>query len=116
MSLLQGQKRSATSGGSKVVQWKSSTSSNIPSTTQTWKCTWPFRLEPKRWMKANCANVQRRLVQLRHPRSVGLQALRNDPQKMRSTMLSTGPSRFMKWHKRFGTNSTHWRTGRLENT
>jgi hypothetical protein len=28
------------------------TCSNTPSTTQTWKCTCSFRLEPNRWIKA----------------------------------------------------------------
>jgi hypothetical protein len=32
--------------------WPATTSSNTPSTAQTWKCTCSFRLEPKRWMKA----------------------------------------------------------------
>ena len=31
--------------------------------------------------EGDCANVQRRLVHLRRPRAVGLQALRNDPQE-----------------------------------
>ena len=32
--------------------------------------------------------------------------------KMRSTMLSTAPSRCMKYRNLLGTESTHWRTGR----
>ncbi len=35
---------------------------------------------------------------------------------MRSTILSTGPSRCMKYRNLLGTESTHWRTGRRGKT
>jgi hypothetical protein len=46
--------------------------------------------------KGDGADVQGRLVYLCRTGAVGLQGLRDDPQKMRSTMFSTGPSRCMK--------------------
>jgi hypothetical protein len=56
-----------------------------------------------RWLGL-CANVQSYLVRMRCAWAVGLQGLRK---KMRSTT----PSRCMKKRSRFGTDSTHWRTG-----
>jgi hypothetical protein len=56
-----------------------------------------------RWLGL-CANVQGCLVRMRCAWAVGLQGLRK---KMRSTT----PSLCMKKRSRFGTDSTHWRTG-----
>ena len=42
----------AASAPSPSLPTSPATSSNTPSTAQTWKCTCSFRLAPKRWMKA----------------------------------------------------------------
>ena len=57
-------------------------------------------------------DVQACLVHMGRTGAVGLQSLCDHPQKMRSTMLSTAPSRCMKYRNLLGTESTHWRTGR----
>jgi len=54
------------------------TSSNTPSTAQTWKCTCSFRLEPKRWMKATAPMCSAALSTFGRTRAVGLQRLRDD--------------------------------------
>ena len=46
--------------------------------------------------EADCADVQGRLVRICRTGAVVLQALRYSRRKMRSTMLSTDPSRCMK--------------------
>ena len=42
----------------RAVQSALGSASNTPSTTQTWKCTCVFRLEPKRWMNATAARCR----------------------------------------------------------
>lgn len=61
--------------------------------------------------ESHCADGQGCLIHLGRTRAVCLQALRNDPQKMRSAMFSAAPSRCMKYRSRLGTDSTHQRTG-----
>ena len=56
-------------------------------------------------------DVQACLVHMGRTGAVGLQVCAITRRKMRSTMLSTAPSRCMKYRNLLGTESTHWRTG-----
>ena len=86
-------------------------SSNTPSSAHTWKCTCPFRLEPNRWMKATAPMCSAALSTGAAPGQLTGRLCAMARRKMRRTMLSTAPSRCMKQSRRFGTDSTHWRTG-----
>ena len=65
------------------------------------------------------ANVHVRLFHIRRTGAAGLRVCRLcaiTRKKMRSTMFSTAPWRFIKQRSRLGTDSTHWRTGRQKKT
>jgi hypothetical protein len=72
------------------------TSSNTPSTTQTWKCTCSFRLEPNRWIKATAPMCSTALSTCAAPGLWDCRLWAMTRRKMRSTMFSTAPSRCIK--------------------
>lgn len=86
--------------------------SKTPSTTTQWKCTWGLSRAPKRWMKATAPMREEGPAPELHGRKPCSTARR----KMCSARVSTAGLFCRKYRTRFGTDSTHGRTGRPSGT
>ena len=75
-----------------------------------------FRLDPSRWMKATAPICADALSSCAAPGQCRCRHCATTRKKMRSAQFSAALSRCMKVRSRFGTDSTHWRTGRWGKT